>query len=345
MEAIISTQIPETMLAAVLDEYGRPLNVRQIPTPKPGPGEVLVRMAAAPINPSDLGFMAGGYRSTKPLPVVPGFEGSGRVVAGGAGLLPRLWMGRRVACAASARHNGSWAEYMVTKANLCVPLQRSVGLERGAMMPVNPMTVLAFFDVARRGGHKALVSTAAASNLGRMVLRLGQTRHVPVIHIVRRAEQVGLLRGMGAQLVLDSSEPDFDGQLKELAHRHGASLLLDAIGGEMTARLLAAAPPGSTVLCYGLLSQKAACFDPRLLFNERKHLEGFYLATWQSQQNTIKVLLAARQAQQLINDELQPVVQAKLPLGEAARGLALYQSQMTAGKVLLVIDEQEVALV
>ncbi len=340
----MANNIPETMQAVVLKAYGEPVQVRQIETPRPGPGEVLVRMAAAPINPSDLGFLAGGYRSSKPTPVVPGFEGSGRVVAAGPGILPRLWLGRRVACAASGRHGGTWAEYMVTKASLCIPLSASTGLEPAAMMLVNPLTALAFFDLAHQGSHPALVNTAAASNLGRMVLRLGQARHIPVINIVRRAEQVELLRSLGAELVLDSSEPDFDSRLAELARQYQASLLLDAIGGEMTERLLTAGPTGSTVVCYGLLSYQNACFDPRLLFNQDKRLTGFLLTTWQSQRGLLRILLAARRAQGLLSGELQPVVHKKLPLSEVAQGLETYQNQMTAGKVLLVADPQEVPL-
>ena len=340
----MAENIPPSMLAVVLDQYGGPLDVRKIPTPQPGPGEVLVRVAAAPINPSDLGFILGGYRSRKPTPVVPGFEGSGTVVSGGAGLLPRLWQGRRVACSASSRHGGSWAEYMVTSAKNCVPLRASIPLELGAMMLINPLTVIGFFDLVRKGKHKALVSTAAASNLGRMVLRMGKTHGLPVIHVVRRTEQVELLRSLGGELILNSSAPDFETQLSSLARQHQATLLLDAIGGEMTSQLLAAGPPGCTVLIYGLLSQQAAGFDPRLLINEDKRLAGFYLGNWLAQQNLLTILLAARRAQQLLTDELLPVVQRRLPLSRAAEGLALYTNQMTAGKVLLVANPEAVTL-
>src|SRR5690606_38019070 len=114
---------------------------------QPGPGEVLVKMHAAPINPSDLAFLKGGYGIKRPFPTVPGFEGSGTVVAAGKGLLPKLWMGKTVACAASPKYNGTWAEYMVTGAGSCVPLSKNVSLDQGAMMFVNPMTALAFFDL------------------------------------------------------------------------------------------------------------------------------------------------------------------------------------------------------
>ncbi len=92
--------LPSTMQAVLLPGKGAPLTVGQLPLFPPGPGHVLVRMAAAPINPSDLGFIRGDYSFQKPFPVVPGFEGSGTVVTVGTGLLPRLWLGRRVTCSA-----------------------------------------------------------------------------------------------------------------------------------------------------------------------------------------------------------------------------------------------------
>jgi NADPH2:quinone reductase len=96
----MSALIPESMQAVLIEQSGGSPGVGQIPIPRLGPGQVLVRMAASPINPSDLGFIRGSYGFQNPFPVVPGFEGSGVVVAAGLGLLPRLWVGRRVACSA-----------------------------------------------------------------------------------------------------------------------------------------------------------------------------------------------------------------------------------------------------
>jgi len=104
------------------------------------------------------------------------------VVAAGPGLLPRLWLGKRVACAVSS-FGGTWAEYL-THATLCVPLRNNLSLEQGAMLLVNPMTALAFFDIVKRGKHAAITSTAAASALGRMIVRLSQRHRVPVIAVV-----------------------------------------------------------------------------------------------------------------------------------------------------------------
>src|SRR5512136_1889234 len=107
----MNTVLPKSMQAVLLDQLGGSPMIGQLPIPTPGPGQVLIRMAATPINPSDLGFLQGSYGFQKPFPVVPGFEGSGTVDAAGSGLLPRLWLGRRVTCSAPA--GGTWAEYLV----------------------------------------------------------------------------------------------------------------------------------------------------------------------------------------------------------------------------------------
>ncbi len=334
----MSMFIPKSMQAVQLDEYGGLLTLRECPVPRPGPGQVLIRMAASPINPSDLGFLRGGYRIQLPLPVVPGFEGSGTVVAAGSGLLPRLWSGKRVTCA--TRSGGAWAEYLVTSASLCFPLAQNLSFEQGAMLITNPMTALAFFDIAKRDKHAAIVSNAAASALGQMSLRLGQLYHLPIIHIVRRQAQVELLHSLGGEYILNSSDPDFHAQLRTLAHRLKATLILDPVAGEQTQELLDAAPPGSTALVYGYLSGKRSEITPQASGDKR--VAGFYLPDWTAQRNVLQVLRDMRRVQRLAAKELQTTIQKRLPLAAAQQAVELSRSNPTAGKVLLVADPEKV---
>src|ERR1700692_309998 len=125
-------QIPSTMRAVQLSAYdGRPesISIIEMPVPRPGPGEVLVRVHASPLNPSDDLFVRGLYGFRKPLPAVPGFEGSGTVVEAGRGALTRFLNGKRVACTAAGANiaGGMWAEYVVVPAPFCVPLRKIVG--------------------------------------------------------------------------------------------------------------------------------------------------------------------------------------------------------------------------
>ncbi len=331
------------MQVAQIEQDGGPLVMRRLPVPKPGPGQVLVRMAASTINPSDIGFLSGhGTYGGRKLPVIPGIEGSGTVVAAGSGLLPRFLKGKRVACSKLPTGNGTWAEYMLTKASLCVPLGKDVSLEDGATLVVNPMTALIFFEIIKAGKHAAFVNTAAASQLGRMLLRLSQARDVPLINIVHREEQAGLLRSLGAEHVLVSTEVDFDQKLKELTQRLNATLILDAISGDFTQRLIDASPAGSLILLYANLSNSPVKFIPSSLWLQDRRVAGFYLGTWASRHGFLKLLSLSRQVQNLAGAELQTIFQKRLPLSAAQEGLELYQQNMTAGKILLVIDPKEV---
>ena len=335
------SSIPTTMRAVQLLAYdGRAesIVVAQIPVPRAGPGEVLVRMAAAPVNPSDITFTRGLYGVKKSLPTIAGFEGSGTVVESGGGMMARFLKGRRVACHAADRSitGGTWAEYLLTPAHACVPLRKQVDMEQGATMLVNPFTAWALVEEARREGHGAIVQTAAASALGRMVLRLARKFSIPVINVVRRTEQVELLRSMGAEHVLNSSEAEFDAKLRELCQQLKASFGLDAVAGEMTARVLRAQPKGSRMLVYGALSLAPSQVDPGSLIFEGKRVEGFWLSGWLRHRNMLTRLRVARHVQELLATELKTEFQARFPLEEAARALQQYAANMTAGKVLLV---------
>jgi NADPH:quinone reductase len=337
----MSLIIPESMQAVQLDKDGGPLSVRQIPVPRPGPGDVLIRMAASPINPSDLGFIAGGHGYEKTFPVVPGIEGSGVVVASGPGLLPKILMGRRVACAKQATTDGAWAEYMVTRATQSIPLRKNISNEQGAMLLVNPLTALVFFDILKKGRHAAFINTAAASALGRMMVRLALKKGIPLINIVRRKDQADLLRSLGAEYVLISTEPGFGQELSALAHRLNATLILDAICGTFTQQLIDAAPDGSLVLLYSNLSREPSSISPHSLWNHDIRVEGFYLGVWTAKQNLLRILGLSQEVQDLAGTDLQSSIYRRLPLSAAREGLELYQKNMTAGKILLTMESKE----
>lgn len=337
----MSASIPESMQALLLTQSGGQPGAGQIPIPRPGPGQVLVRMAASPINPSDFGFIRGSYGFQKPFPVVPGFEGSGFVVAAGPGLFPRLWVGRRVAC--SAPQGGAWAEYLVTKAMSCIPLVKKISLEQGAMLYVNPMTAMAFFNIARRGRHAAIVSNAAASALGRMILRLGQVYRLPVIHIVRRPGQVKLLHSQGGQYILNSSDPEFLDQLRALSHQLKATLILDPVAGEQTQQLLDAAPQGSTALVYGTLSGKRVGISLPSRSNGDKQIAGFFLPDWAAS-HPLQALVNILRVQRLGARVFQTTIQKRFPLASVQLAIERYQNNPTAGKVLLIADPGKIPL-
>jgi NADPH:quinone reductase-like Zn-dependent oxidoreductase len=330
--------LPPTMQVLELRAYdGEPSSLALVerPLPRLRHGEVLVRIAAAPVNPSDVMFLAGLYMR-KDLPVVPGFEGSGHVVASGGGLGARALVGRRVACGAPPEGDGSWAQYMAVPASLCAPLLPGVDLEAAASFIVNPMTAWALLEVAHKSGHRALLQTAAASALGQMLVRTTERRRIPMIHVVRRPAQVDKVRSLGAVHVFDSSDPDFDMRLENACRRLGVTLAFDAVAGEMTGRLLRALPRRGKVIVYGALSEAAVQAHPGEFIFGDKRIEGFWLAEWVRHTPFTEVARAGFSIQRHLGNDFRTDVQARLPLAEAHEGIARYRASMTRGKVLFL---------
>ncbi|WP_025587724.1 zinc-binding dehydrogenase [Sphingomonas sp. UNC305MFCol5.2] len=229
------------------------LSLEPVTLDPPGPDEVIVRVEAAPINPSDLGLLLGPAdmatlqpggsadrptltaaipqarmgamkaRLDQPLPV--GNEGAGTVVQAGenvAGLL-----GRKVGMIGGAMY----AQYRKIAARDCIPLPEGASAADGASMFVNPLTALAMVETLRMEGHKALVHTAAASNLGQMLNRICIADGVPLVNVVRNDAQAAILREIGARHIVDSSAEDFREKLTDAIAQTGATLVFDAIGG------------------------------------------------------------------------------------------------------------------
>lgn len=328
------------MKAIVLESDGAIPKVKEIPLPDPGPGEVLVKMHSSPINPSDLSFIRGGYGVKKPYPVVPGFEGSGTVVAAGKGFLPKLWKGKQVSCAASPKHNGCWAEYMVTSANLCVPFSKNISFEQAAMMFVNPMTAIAFFDIFKRlaktdSKPEGMINTAAASALGRMIIKLGRQKGIPVISIVRRDEQIKMLKDEGAEYVLNSESDDFNEKLKELSNRLNTKVIFDAVAGKLTQQILQAVPNDSKIFIYGRLSSEPMEINPSDMIYSGNQIQGFWLNNWLKNKNMIQNIRNTRKIQALLSNELSTHIQDKFPPEKVIKAIETYRNNMSEGKVLI----------
>ena len=255
----------------------------------------------------------------------------------GPGIVPTLWRGRRVACVADSDRDGPWAQYMITSARSCFPVGGDVPDEQAATSFVNPLTAIALLERARELGADAVVSTAAASQVGRMLLRLGKQRGVPVIHIVRRQEQVDLLRDMGGEHILDSSAPDFDEQLHALTRQLDASVLFDAVAGPLTGRVLAQMPSGSTAVVYGALSVAASEINPGDLIFKNKRIEGFWLAAPHKSLNALSLVRTLAAGRRVLggDEHTRTDIRGTYTLTEAINGIEEYAAKMSDGKVLI----------
>jgi len=326
------------MKAVFLEKAGGPLVMRLVKVPEPGPGEVIVKMSAAPVNPSDLAQVRSAPDRYDLAGFIPGLEGSGRVVAAGKGLLPHLWLGKRVACSVEYHTSGTWAEYMVTKAGKCFPIGKKVTDEQGSMSLVNPLTAIEFIGMAKKGSHKAIINNAAASALGRMIELLSAKEGISLINIVRSELQVARLRELGAKHVLDSSQESFLSDLGALAKELNATLLFDSVCSRQLEEMCDVLPYGSTLVIYGNLSgEEEVLFRPRTLISNNIRIEGFYLANSAKENGLFKNMMNLRKVGTLMSTDMSISIRGRYPLSEVQAAVESYLGNMSAGKVLLVM--------
>src|SRR5215469_2587829 len=220
------------MRAAVFDRFGDPsevLQVREVPDPHPGPGEVRVQMILSPLNPSDLLVVRGRYGVLPSLPATPGFEGVGVVDEAGPGLLGRLVKGKRVVAINGA--GGNWAEYAVIPSRQARPVPDDIPDEQAAAYFINPATVLALArHVLRVRRGEWLLQSAAGSTLGRMMIKLGRHDGFKTLNVVRRREAVDELKALGGDAVISSEDGPIDEQVRRIVGGDGVRYAIDPVG-------------------------------------------------------------------------------------------------------------------
>ncbi len=251
-------------------------------------------------------------------------------------LYGRWLVGKRVACHAPEDGNGTWAEYMAAELDGVVPLIKDVTSEQGACFVVNPLTAWTLLSIAKESGQQAFIQTAAASAIGRMIDRLSRRKGLVCVNIVRRREQVELMKKEGAIHVLDTSQDGWQEQLKVLSDRHHIGMAFDAVGGELSGQVAQALNKDGRLIVYGALAGENCQVSPRSLLFEGKRLEGFWITRWIKSRNRLQILRMAYQAQKLLRSDLKTDVQARFPLDKIQDAIALYKQKRTDGKVLLI---------
>src|SRR5215471_11666034 len=255
-EAFMADGTSGLQLRSLIKKSGElEISLLSVPTPEPGPDEVVVRVEATPINPSDLGLLTGAAdlstvkaSGTKDAPVITakvpdggmramagrldesmpvGNEGAGVVIKTGSSDAAKALMGKTVAMIGGAMY----AQYRCIRVSECMPLPAGTTAAEGASWFVNPLTSLGMTETMRREGHKALVHTAAASNLGQMLNKICIKDGIGLVNIVRSKDQADILHKIGAKHVVDSTSPTFMDDLTGALVETGATIAFDAIGG------------------------------------------------------------------------------------------------------------------
>ena len=326
-----------TSRAVRFAEFGEPSQVlatEAVPTPEPGPGEVVLRMRARPINPSDLSVVRGRYGDLPALPATPGLEGMGEVESLGADVAT-VAVGRRVVPLGISP--GTWAERLVVPAAALVPVPDAVSDEAAAQLVVNPLTawILLAEELEVQPGEW-LLQSAAGSTLGRVVLQLARARGFRTINVVRRAGQAQELLALGADEVIVSERDDVVERVREITGGEGASKAIDAVGGELGAHMAAALAARGTLVVYGRLSQEPMPLDTGLQVFRGTIVRGFWLARWfgdasrEHAQRTIGTVLGL-----MADGVVDPPVEARYDLADVREAVAHAERPGRAGKVIL----------
>ena len=276
------------MKALVFDRTGDPnevLTVRDLPTPNPGPDEILVRVRLSPIHPSDLHIMRGRFGRQPTLPASPGIECVGIVEALGAGVAgPAL--GTRVVL---LNVWGSWRELIVSPAERVIPVPGDLSDEDAAQAWVNPVTAWVMTMVEHDlKPADWLVQTAAGSTVGRLVLQLARSERFRTVNIVRRRAQVSEIKALGGEVVITSEDTDWGTQLATASEGKALSRAIDCVAGRTGATVARHLAPGGRLLVYGALSShrqtdpsafEMPLFVPRLIYGAAV-VQGWYLLHW-----------------------------------------------------------------
>jgi NADPH:quinone reductase-like Zn-dependent oxidoreductase len=328
MKGVVLHQYNKNIIRSLLS-----LRVEDRTISKINDDEVLIKIHAAPCNPSDIAFMQGGYNIVKTLPSVMGFEGSGVVVD--AGKSSRNLIGKKVSCFVQQDKDGTWADFMPANKNDIYVLKDEMDLEQAACFAVNPFTAYGMFDIVLKDKSKALVLNAAGGQVPRFIRIMAKDNDIKTINIVRKKETVRMLLDEGVSNVLFESEDDFDVKLKTLCHDLMATVAFDAVGGELSGKIFNAMPDDSKLVVYGGLSNKdiSGLNTMSIIFNKKK-IHGFSLPDWKNEVENINSVSEYLQ-DKFINGDFKTKIQGLIQMEDVVKGLRNYISNMSMGKILI----------
>ncbi len=345
----MTNPVPKTMKALLLKHDGYSstqegpaistlepfLEYASVDVPKPGDGQVLIKVALGNINPSDLHFIKGEYGQPRRAGVPAGFEGVGEVVDAGSG--GEAIIGKRVAFYVAASGSGAWAPYALTDVTNCIPLRHDLRDEDGATLFINPLTAIAMFEEVKKSNSSSFIMSAAASQLCKLIAGLALEEGMSPIALVRRAEQVELLKTYGNAHVLNISDEDFPKQAIEVIQAQKPRVFLDAVADQTSARLFEAMPNRARWLIYGKLSNENPVLKQtgQLIFMD-KTIEGFWLVKWIRNTPAKEQMMAIARVQELfVSGKWKTDINSIISLDNAYDELPNALSGMNTGKVML----------
>ena len=307
------------------------VRVESIPSSAPAPGEFLVRMLAAPINPADLNVIVGTYGELPPLPATIGNEGAGEILALGPGV-ENLRVGQKVLPLAF----GTWTSELILPAKNAIPLPDDIDIHQAAMLAVNPTTAWRLLhDFASLQPGDWIAQNAANSGVGRAVIQLARHLGFRTLNVVRRPELLDELRALGGDVVV-TEEVDLRREARELCRGTLPKLGLNSVGGSSALNIANALAPGSPHVTIGAMARQPLKIPNGLLIFQNLAFRGFWLRRWKENAPAAEIQSTyATLADLLHRGILHSPLQQILPLSEAPAALAAAMQDKRTGKILL----------
>ena len=329
--------IPQTMTAVEIREPGAPQVLRAVerPVPQPGPGEVLIHVAAAGVNRPDVLQRKGIYPPPPGVTDIPGLEVAGEVVRLGEGVREPA-LGARV-CALVA--GGGYAQYVSAPAVQCLPAPAPLSLEQAAVLPETFFTVwLNVFERARLKKGETLLVHGGASGIGTTAILLGKAFDAHVIVTAGSAQKCAACRELGADVAINYREADFVEATLRATDGRGADVILDMVGGDYLARNSAAAAVEGRIALIATQGGNKSELDLRPLMIKRLTISASTLRA-QPVANKGRIAASLRENVWPLFETrgLKPVIHARFPLADAAGAHRLMESDTHIGKIVLLV--------
>jgi len=329
--------IPQTMTAVEIREPGAPQVLRAVerPVPQPGPGEVLIHVAAAGVNRPDVLQRKGIYPPPPGMTDIPGLEVAGEVVRLGEGVREPA-LGARV-CALVA--GGGYAQYVSAPAVQCLPAPAPLSLEQAAVLPETFFTVwLNVFERARLKKGETLLVHGGASGIGTTAILLGKAFDAHVIVTAGSAQKCAACRELGADVAINYREADFVEATLRATDGRGADVILDMVGGDYLARNSAAAAVEGRIALIATQGGNKSELDLRPLMIKRLTISASTLRA-QPVANKGRIAASLRENVWPLFETrgLKPVIHARFPLADAAGAHRLMESDTHIGKIVLLV--------
>ena len=341
MEAKSGVPFPSLMSQLVLNSTGSPAEVLELQPqsrPVPGPGEVLLRMQAAAINPADLNFIEGTYGTKPNLPCVPGMEGVGLIEELGAGVTD-LTVGLAVLPLPAP---GNWATWRVLPADRAHVLPEGLDFQQAALLRVNPATAWGLLHAAGTLEAGAwVVQNAASSAAGHCVIQLAGSLGLRTLNFVRRPESVAVCEALGGDLVFVDDAAGLAAAKAALAACGAPAplLALNAVGGDSALRLMDLLGPEGTHVTYGAMARQPLKVPNGMLIFKGLTLRGFWLTFWTTSMGAERMAeIYQKLAQRVLSGQLRQQIAAAYPVEQYRAALAHAAQGARNGKIILTFQ-------